>query len=182
MFFQQFSGINAIVTNLNELFHESHIEIPLGIASGISAMAQVIAVLIGTVIIYKLGRRLVWIISLFGAALFMFFYALTKKINSIPSYISIIIIFCYLLSFGIGLGPIPWYIIPEIFPSSVVSQAVSFCTIFNWLSSFTVYLERLKFQLPHYLKNTITGCLNCISPQFLHIFSRNHAIFSTEDT
>ncbi|OHT02165.1 major facilitator superfamily transporter [Tritrichomonas foetus] len=140
MFFQQFSGINAIATNLNELFIAAGLPIPISIGSGIAASAQVIAVLIGGVMIYKFGRKFVWILSLFGSAALLILYALTIKFPEWPKILPIVIVFGYFLFFGIGLGPIPWFIIPEIFPASVASAAVSIGTMFNWICAFTVIM------------------------------------------
>ena len=35
--------------------------------------------------------------------------------------------------FGIGLGPLPWFVVVELFPSSVRSLAVSLTQGLNWL-------------------------------------------------
>ena len=138
MLFQQWSGVNGIVSNLNDLFVSAKIDMSLGLASGIAQSAQVIAALIGSLLIYKFGRKTIWILSEIGCVLFLLLYSLSIKLNGWPPILSIVFIFLYLLLFGIGIGPIPWFIVPEIFPSSVVSSAVSIGTMFNWIFSFTV--------------------------------------------
>ncbi|OHS96200.1 major facilitator superfamily transporter [Tritrichomonas foetus] len=138
MYFQQFSGINAILTNLNSLFEKAGLDLSTGLASGIAASAQVIAVIVGGVLIQKLGRKFVWVLSLVGAAVSITLYGLTLKFPSWPGIIPVITIFLYLLTFGVGLGPIPWFIVPELFPPSVSSAATSTATVANWLCAFTV--------------------------------------------
>lgn len=140
MFFQQFSGINAILTNLNSLFEQAGIPLSTSVASGIASSAQVIAVVIGSLLIQFLGRRFVWVLSSVGAAVSILVYGLTIKIKSCPSIISIIAIFVYLLTFGIGLGPIPWFIVPQLFQGPVSSSATSIATAVNWTCAFTVIL------------------------------------------
>jgi Sugar (and other) transporter. len=49
----------------------------------------------------------------------------------------------YIASFAIGLGPVFWLLISEIFPLSVRGQAASVATMANWLSNFLVSLTFL---------------------------------------
>ena len=46
--------------------------------------------------------------------------------------VPIIFLFLDVLSFGIGLGPIPWFVVPEMFPDSVRSLATALVQAFNW--------------------------------------------------
>lgn len=140
MFFQQFSGVNGVLTNLNSLFEQAGLDLAPSIASGIAASAQVIAVVIGGFLIQFLGRRFVWVLSAVGAAVSALIYGLTTKFPSWPSWIAIIFIFLYMLAFGVGLGPIPWFIVPQLFKGSVSSAATSIATAFNWLFCFIVVL------------------------------------------
>jgi len=137
MFFQQFSGVNAILTNLTDLFVAAHVEIKSGIASAIAASAQVISVFIGGSLMDKLGRKKIWIISLSGISGSLLLYSLTMKIT-MSSWIPIISVFAFLLFFGLGAGPIPWFIVPELFPSSLRAKASSITASTNWLCAFSV--------------------------------------------
>lgn len=164
MFFQQFSGINGILTNLNNLFTEAGIPLSTSIASGISSSAQVIAVIIGGIMIQFLGRKFVWIFSTIGSAVALLLYGLTIKFTNWPSIISIVAIFMFLLCFGVGLGPIPWFIVPELFTGYVKSAATSIATAVNWLLAFIVILG-----FP-YLKEAITDFFAMIFFMIILIF------------
>jgi MFS family permease len=142
-FFQQLSGINAILVNLHSLFAQAQLDMETGYASAIAASAQVIACLIASFVIDSLGRRLVWIVSFGGIAVTDIVYGITeldsiRKSGSIPAILPIVIIFLNLLSFGAGAGPIPWFIVPELFPDSVRANAVSLVTACNWIFAFAV--------------------------------------------
>ena len=140
MFFQQFCGVNAIVTNLDSLFKNAGITIPTGIASAIASSAQVIAACIGSIMIQKLGRRRVWMISLSGAAAAHVFHALCLRFKDWPSVLPIVAVFVFLLFFGCGAGPIPWFIIPQMFPISVRSVAMSVGTSLAWVFVFAIII------------------------------------------
>jgi SP family facilitated glucose transporter-like MFS transporter 8 len=143
MFFQQLSGINAILTNLTDLFTEAGIDLDTGYASAIAAVAQVIACLAAGFIIEKLGRKVVWVAS-FGLITFTdFLYGLSevpkfKDNHTFPTWFPILIIFLNLLGFGLGAGPIPWFIVSEMFPASVRATAVSISSTSNWIIAFAV--------------------------------------------
>ena len=63
MFFQQWCGINAIVTNQKEIMDEAGFTLDGNYQSGISSLAQVLGLLIGGTIIDKLGRKMIWTLS-----------------------------------------------------------------------------------------------------------------------
>jgi MFS family permease len=44
----------------------------------------------------------------------------------------------YLAAFDLGLGPIFWLLISEIYPTTVRAQAMSLATLANWASDFLV--------------------------------------------
>jgi MFS family permease len=143
MFFQQFSGINAILTNLTELFTQAGVELESGYASTITGAAQVIACLCAGFLIEKLGRRVVWIISFSLITLTDLLYGISnipslRESNTFPNWFPILVIFVNLLGFGAGAGPIPWFIISEMFPSSVRATAVSIVSTSNWILAFAV--------------------------------------------
>lgn len=141
MFFQQFSGVNAILTNLTTLFNDAGVSLESGIASAISSIAQVIAVLIGGFLIEKLGRKVVWIMSFGGVALMDLLYALCRHDTlkeKFPSWFPIVVIFIFLLAFGLGAGPIPWFIVSEMFPSAIRPPAQSAVSVSNWTLAFIV--------------------------------------------
>jgi MFS transporter, SP family, galactose:H+ symporter len=50
----------------------------------------------------------------------------------------------YIASFAIGLGPVFWLLISEIYPLNVRGQAASVATMANWLSNFVVSLTFLS--------------------------------------
>ncbi len=47
-------------------------------------------------------------------------------------------IILYLAAFDIGLGPVFWLLISEIYPTTVRAEAMSLATMANWASNFLV--------------------------------------------
>lgn len=129
--FQQFSGINALLTNLSPIFNQSKISLKPAVASVIVSAAQVFTVACATPIVNFFGIRITWTISASGQALALLLSWANEKwewSNSLP----IVLLFADVLFFGVGLGPLPWFIVPELFPDSVRSFATSLIQGFNW--------------------------------------------------
>jgi hypothetical protein len=59
-----------------------------------------------------------------------------KDKSIIPNYVPTIIIFLCMMAFGIGAGPIPWFIVPEMFPTAVRAAAVAVAVTSNWVFTF----------------------------------------------
>lgn len=137
---QQFSGINYVLTNLNDIYGGANFSISTNVASILTSLGGTVGCIISTFVIEKFGRRPTWIISAFiqtGALVLFWLQALLKG----PAILQVIALIVYIIGFGIGFGPIPWMIVPELFPDSVRSFFQSILTTLNWLAaSLTTYV------------------------------------------
>lgn len=132
MFFQQFSGVNALLSNLEKIFQDSGSKLKPSIESFLVGFAGAISTGISSFLVEKLGRRMSWLISSISQFLLMLLVVINKYIN-ISTYITLFCLFGYNFAFGLGLGPIPWFYIPEFFPDSVRSLICGIMTATNWI-------------------------------------------------
>ena len=98
---------------------------------------MVIAVFIGGMLIDKLGRKLLFTASCLGCGITLIVYACCYNYDW-PSWIALICICLYLFLFGVALGPVPWYCIPELFPANLRSLGNSIVSTTNQLFTFVV--------------------------------------------
>ena len=132
--FSQITGINAIIYYAPEIFKSA------GFGAESALVQTVIIGVINTLftfiaiwLIDKAGRRtlLLWgvagmIVCLFGVGL-CYYFQLFKG----PWLL--ICILGYIASFASSLGPVPWVIISEIFPTKLRGVAMSFATVILWV-------------------------------------------------
>ena len=132
--FSQITGINAIIYYAPEIFKSA------GFGAESALVQTVIIGVINTLftfiaiwLIDKAGRRtlLLWgiagmIVCLFGVGL-CYYYQLFKG----PWLL--ICILGYIASFASSLGPVPWVIMSEIFPTKLRGVAMSFATVILWV-------------------------------------------------
>lgn len=132
MFFQQFAGTSAFLANLQPIFQDCHINLNDSIASFLVGITGVIAVVITSGIIGFFGRRPAWHISSAAQAVALALAACNEKWQ----FSKILPVVCLIADnffFSIGLAPIPWFIVPELFPDTVRSFATSFMVAINWI-------------------------------------------------
>jgi len=139
--YQQFSGVNAVMMYTTNICKSAGMADPAAMSTVVMG-AQVVLTLISCVLMEKLGRRP---LLLFGSAsmavghmvLALYFF----RPDVVPSMLALVALFVFILGFSWGLGPIPWIMMAEVFPTSVAAKCAAIATAVNWGSSFVVTLS-----------------------------------------
>ncbi|KAI8853810.1 general substrate transporter [Chytridium lagenaria] len=134
---QQFSGINAAVYYSTTIFTQSY---PAETAIKLTLLVSfvnLIMTLISSSLIEKLGRRTLLLAAEIGMAASAFAVIASVKLALGPLMI-VAALMTFVGSFGLGLGAIPWLILPELVPSYALGPASSICTGINWTASFAL--------------------------------------------
>ncbi|KAJ1451515.1 general substrate transporter [Pelagophyceae sp. CCMP2097] len=138
MFFQQFSGINAVIFFSGDILGSSGFENrDLG---GVIIMAiQVVFTGVSCLAVDRLGRRTLLVGSLAGMAVSAAFMAAFFFLGSkCPPIVALVALVGYIISFSMGLGPIPWLLMAELLPSKARGLASALATLANWSFSFII--------------------------------------------
>ncbi|MEE6485803.1 hypothetical protein FKM82_014415 [Ascaphus truei] len=137
---QQLSGINAVFYYSTNIFEGAGVPQPVYATIGAGVVNTVFTV-VSLFLVERAGRRTLHLTGLGGMAVcaLVMTIALNLKERAMAwSYVSIVAIFGFVAFFEVGPGPIPWFIVAELFSQGPrpVAMAVSGCS--NWTANFLV--------------------------------------------
>jgi MFS transporter, SP family, galactose:H+ symporter len=140
--FQQITGINTVIYFAPTIFQSAGLP---SAATSILATAGVGAVnvvltIVSMWLIDSLGRRqlLLWSLGGMAATLFILCAAFFTGTSGQLAWIAVISVAAYVGFFAIGLGPVFWLLIAEIFPLALRGRAMSLATVANWVFNLIV--------------------------------------------
>lgn len=119
-------------------FFEGVIDNPL-VGTTIVGAVNVLATYAALLLMDSSGRRtlILWSAGGMLASCIVLTMALLGYLNNILALVAVNV---YVIFFEIGLGPIPWLIVAEMFDAKYVAVAMSACSQLNWACNFIVGL------------------------------------------
>jgi sugar porter (SP) family MFS transporter len=145
MFFQQFSGINAVLFYQADIFRRASPNSDALQSAIYVCIAQVLATVVASSLSDKLGRKVLLITSgaghtisllLFGS--YCHFSSADAEFGEEYAWLSLVSLIMFVMSFSVGFGPVPWMMIPELSSTRVRSMVASIATAFNWMCVYIV--------------------------------------------
>lgn len=134
---QQLCGINAVFY-YSTTFFEGIISNPL-MGSTLVGFVNVIATYVALKLMDSTARRTLILWSSFGM-LVSTVLIIAALLGVIYNSIALVAVMAFVSFFEIGLGPIPWLIVAEMFDAKYVATAMSIACIVNWACNFLVGL------------------------------------------
>lgn len=145
MFFQQFSGSNAVLFYSSRIFEVSKEFIEPKKATIVLGAVQVVATLLGNFIVDKLGRKALLILSdifmclsLMTLGAYYYKSSIDTLFQNMYSWIPLVSLTIFVTAFSIGYGSIPWLLAAEMVPLRARSTVGGIATVANGLFAFTV--------------------------------------------
>lgn len=143
--FQQITGINTIIYYSPAILQMSGYPSAKAaiLATAIIGVGNVSITLVSMALVDRLGRRFLLLLSTagMGVALALMGTAFSLKAGSTVVFYEVI---AYIFSFGIGLGPVMWLLISEIYPTKIRGKAMSLATLSVWGSNWIVAVTFLS--------------------------------------
>ena len=145
---QQITGINTVIYYAPTIFKFA------GLSSSSSAILasvgvgviNVVLTVVAMQLIDRVGRRPLLLVSLAGMALSLSVLGgafLLPQFKSILGWIAVGSLMTYVGFFAVGLGPVFWLILSEIYPLRIRGRAMSVGTVANWSANLIVALSFL---------------------------------------
>jgi MFS transporter, SP family, galactose:H+ symporter len=106
---------------------------------------NVLMTIVSIPLVDRVGRRPLLLTSLGGMLAALVCLSIGFAVGgSLLKWIGAFSLVLYIASFAVGLGPVFWLLISEIYPLKIRGQAASIATMANWLSNFLVSLTFLS--------------------------------------
>lgn len=143
MIFQQMSGIFAIIFYAENIFKTFAISMNPPGAAIILAFCLVSSTYFSTMLLRKIKRRILLMLSFILMALniggLAIFYNLkAPNLLSSNSWVPLFTLCMYASVYASGVGPIPWLMVREIFPTNITRRATAITAGFHWFLAFLV--------------------------------------------
>ena len=170
--FQQITGINTVIYYAPEILHLA------GFASSTSALlatvgigiVNVIVTIVAVWILDKVGRKPLLLIGVAGMVICLAIIGFSFMIKAEwVDRIAMFALMAYVGFFAIGLGPITWVVISEIFPLRIRAQAIGIAAFVNWACNYIVSLTFLD--LLYFMGSSLTFFVYAIIGVFAFLFS-----------
>jgi sugar porter (SP) family MFS transporter len=139
---QQLIGVNTVIYYAPTILKFTGLSTSSAITQALSVgITNLVFTIVAIMLLDRVGRRALLIVGTTGCVLSLamlgVFFA-SSGLQSSASWIALVCLIVYIASFAVGLGPVFWLVISEIFPLSVRSPAMSISTVGNWSSNFLV--------------------------------------------
>ncbi len=138
--FQQVTGINTIIYYAPSIFQQAGMTSPLLPTIGIGVV-NVLATVVALLLLDQAGRRKLLLVGL--GIMLVCLIAITVALSTGSAdagAITAVALAAYVGGFAIGLGPIFWLLIAEIFPLAYRGRGMSVASMANWGSNLVVAL------------------------------------------
>jgi sugar porter (SP) family MFS transporter len=146
--FQQITGINTVIYYAPSLLSDAgfgnHAAL---LANVVNGGVNVIMTVLAIRLLDRVGRRVLLLAGTTGMAVGMFITAISfthgSELHGALAITAVLGLLIYTGSFAIGLGPVFWLLIAEIYPLRIRGAAMSVATIANWTANFVVTISFL---------------------------------------
>ncbi|XP_056154037.1 solute carrier family 2, facilitated glucose transporter member 3a [Lampris incognitus] len=144
---QQLSGINAVFYYSTGIFKSAGVKQPIYPTIG-AGLVNTVFTIVSLFLVEKAGRRTLHLLGLVGMAFsaVLMTISLLLKENSVMSYVAICAVMMFVAMFEIGPGPIPWFIVAELFSQGPRPAAMAVAGCSNWTANFLVGISFPKLE------------------------------------
>jgi SP family galactose:H+ symporter-like MFS transporter len=140
---QQFAGINTILYYAPTIMQETGLSASNSIFYSVFiGVINLVMTIVSIRLVDRLGRRPLLLASLAGMAVSIALLGLSF-IADLGSGVILAFMLLYIISFAIGMGPVFWVLLGEVFAPRQRAQGAAAGSTANWLSNFAVSLAFL---------------------------------------
>jgi sugar porter (SP) family MFS transporter len=140
--FQQLVGVNTVIYFSPTILTYTGLHANSAITEALFVgITNVVFTVIAVLLLDRVGRRVLLLVGTVGLCVALVLLGLFFELPALQQHapwLALAALVLFIASFAIGLGPVFWLMIAEIFPLSLRSKAMAFCTAANWVANFLV--------------------------------------------
>ncbi len=133
---QQLSGMNAVMYYSTTIFKQAVSDDQAQLFAIYTTVVNFGMSIVAMLFIDRSGRRVLLIASEMGTFIFSLLLVIGYKLQ--VANLLVASVFCYVASFAIGIGPVPWMITSEMTPIYASSSVGAVATAMNWAMNFLI--------------------------------------------
>jgi sugar porter (SP) family MFS transporter len=146
--FQQFVGINTVIYYAPTILSDTGLTKSASITQTVFVgVTNVVFTVVAVMLLDRVGRRKLLLTGTVGltiALAVLGIYFTSSTLQQKAGWVALAALLVYIASFAIGLGPVFWLMISEIYPTGIRSKAMSVATVANWGANFLVAVTFLS--------------------------------------
>lgn len=141
---QQITGINIVMYYAPRIFTSAGLDTSSAIGhSVIIGLVMLVFTIPAMFLADRAGRRPLLLISAAGMAVGLFALAASYSgkaaaAGNVSGWLLLLWVLLYVAAFSVGIGPLVWTILGEIFPNRIRAHAAGICVLLLWLANFLV--------------------------------------------
>jgi sugar porter (SP) family MFS transporter len=153
--FQQLIGVNTVIYYAPTILQATGLNPDSAVTQAVAVgLSNLVFTIVAVLLLDRVGRRPFLLIGTTGCIASLAVLGVWFKSSGLQdsaSWLALAALISYIAFFAIGLGPVFWLMIAEIYPLRIRGQAMSVAAIANWGANFLVTISFLTL-------------LNAISP------------------
>lgn len=142
--FQQLSGVNSIIFYTVQIFKDAGSTLNPNYATILVGCMEVTATYCVTFVVDRIGRvvligasEVVCAICTFLMGIYFYLKGHGYDVTYI-GWLPLVSLCLFILVFSVGIGPLPWALMPELLPARIKGTASSIACVVNWVCCFIV--------------------------------------------
>ncbi|WP_396928616.1 sugar porter family MFS transporter [Mycolicibacterium sp.] len=139
---QQLVGVNTVIYYAPTVLAGTGLSNSASLArTVVVGVTNLVFTVIAVLLLDRVGRRKLLItgtVGIISGLTILAVYFSSSWLQDRAGYLALVGLLVFIASFGVGLGPVFWLLISEIFPIGVRSAGMAMCTVVNWGANFLV--------------------------------------------
>ncbi len=140
--FQQLVGVNTIIYYAPTILQYTGLSADSAVLQALTiGLTNVVFTIVAILLLDRFGRRAFLLtgtaVCTVALTVLGLFFAISGLREAVP-WLALVCLLVYIAGFAVGLGPVFWLMISEVFPLQIRSPAMATSTVANWSANFVI--------------------------------------------